>query len=189
MPSSFTLMVAIPRCAERNASAFGRVLRGVVEQVAHDLHQPLRIGVDLQRLIGQGDGQMVPAGAYPRFAGLHRLLHDRTQCNVALVHTLRSRVLGKRAVAPLLDEPIGVALDELPDLGMRLGTNQGSGHAHDLKVDRWKIRALIIASHLLVTGRAAAVPPRFRFHCRPSRASCAVSLVPLFYSRRPTSVG
>ena len=79
------------RARELDLAAVVRVLRRVVEQVAEDLREPHRIGVELERLAAEIDRQsVVPAASISGRAGLDRAADRRASRST---RCLRSSIL------------------------------------------------------------------------------------------------
>ena len=96
-----------------------RVLGGVAQQIADDLRQTRRIGVEAHRVAGQRDRERMAARVDARADHLDRLLDDRGQQDQLLAE--RDLPLGNaRHVEQVVDEPREVPhlpLGHLDDLG------------------------------------------------------------------------
>ncbi len=69
----------LPLGGQPDATAILGVLGGVVEQVGEHLGQPHRVGLQVDRLGRQGDGEFVAAGLDERAAGFQGGLHHGGQ--------------------------------------------------------------------------------------------------------------
>ena len=115
------LELAVPLARRQlHASAVRRVLDRVREQVAEDLLQPDRIGVDHQRILRKGDRQLLAAGARHRRHRVRRF-RDRLPHGEATLAQLDLAAADARDVEQLVDDPHHVAGLTLDDGQLALG--------------------------------------------------------------------
>ena len=68
------------RC-NRDLTAFGSVLRRVVQEIRQELNQPTRVSVDTNRLVRNSNGQPMPATFELRMRRLYGLVDDPSKFN------------------------------------------------------------------------------------------------------------
>ena len=94
-------------------------LHGVVQQVADDLRQPRRVGVEIDRLRRQRDRQLVVHALVQRADGLDGLLDDGRELD-ALFAQLDLASRDAAHVEQVVDQPRHLADLALQHLGRRL---------------------------------------------------------------------
>ena len=123
----------LPLGTQPDAAAFLGVLGGVVEQVGEHLGQPHRVGLEVDRLRRQGDGELVAAGLDDRTAGFQGGLHHGGQLDPLLAEF--QLVAGDaRHVEQVFEQPgheLHLAVDHVPGpLQLRVGRALGLEDLH-----------------------------------------------------------
>src|SRR5262245_45307184 len=79
VPDGYQHVGAVTLCRQVDLPAVVRVFGRVVEQVREDLSEAGQVGIEEDRIFGQGDGQAMARLAHERRAGLHCALHHLAQ--------------------------------------------------------------------------------------------------------------